>query len=85
MRSTPVLARVLSFAAALSLSACASQSLPNSDAAGSGTADASRTSGGVQPVATTRLDISSGSLTLPPGPGIGVTLDDAKLEKYRLH
>ena len=55
MRSTPVLARVLSFAAALSLSACASQSLPNSDAAGSGTAGAPRTSGGVQPVATTRL------------------------------
>ena len=39
----------------------------------------------VDTVTTTRLDISSGSLALPPGPGIGVTLDDAKLEKYRLH
>ena len=39
----------------------------------------------VDTVTTTRLDISSGSLALPPGPGIGVTLDDAKLEQYRLH
>jgi muconate cycloisomerase len=39
----------------------------------------------VDTVATTRLDISSGSLALPPGPGIGITLDDAKLEEYRLH
>jgi muconate cycloisomerase len=39
----------------------------------------------VDTVTTTRLDISSGSLALPPGPGIGVTLDDAKLEKYSLH
>lgn len=34
-------------------------------------------------VATTRLDISSGSLPLPPGPGLGIDLDDAKLEQYR--
>jgi L-alanine-DL-glutamate epimerase-like enolase superfamily enzyme len=39
----------------------------------------------VDTVATTRLDISSGRLSLPPGPGIGITLDDAKLEQYRLH
>jgi L-alanine-DL-glutamate epimerase-like enolase superfamily enzyme len=36
-------------------------------------------------VATTPLlDISSGSLSLPSGPGLGISLDDAKLEKYRL-
>ena len=35
-------------------------------------------------IVTRKLDISSGSLPLPPGPGLGVTLDDAKLEKYRL-
>jgi len=35
-------------------------------------------------VATTRLDISSGTLSLPEGPGLGITLDDAKLEQYRL-
>jgi muconate cycloisomerase len=35
-------------------------------------------------VVTRKLDLSSGSLPLPPGPGLGVTLDDAKLEKYRL-
>jgi muconate cycloisomerase len=36
-------------------------------------------------VATTRLDISSGSLPLPRGPGLGISLDEAKLEQYRLH
>jgi muconate cycloisomerase len=36
-------------------------------------------------VATTRLDISSGSLPLPRGPGLGISLDEAKLEKYRMH
>jgi muconate cycloisomerase len=36
-------------------------------------------------VATTRLDISSGSLPLPGGPGIGITLDDEKLMQYPLH
>jgi len=34
-------------------------------------------------IVTRKLDISSGSLALPGGPGLGVTLDDAKLEKYR--
>jgi muconate cycloisomerase len=38
----------------------------------------------VDTVATTRLDISSGSLPLPGGPGLGITLDEAKLEQYRL-
>ena len=36
-------------------------------------------------VTTKKLDLSSGSLALPAGPGLGVTLDDAKLEQYRLH
>jgi len=35
-------------------------------------------------VATTRLDISSGSIPLPDGPGLGITLDDNKLEQYRM-
>jgi muconate cycloisomerase len=35
-------------------------------------------------IVTRKLDISSGSLPLPSGPGLGVTLDDAKLEQYRL-
>ena len=35
-------------------------------------------------VATTRLDISSGSMKLPDAPGLGITLDDKKLEQYRL-
>ena len=35
-------------------------------------------------VVTRKLDLSSGSRPLPPGPGLGVALDDAKLEKYRL-
>jgi muconate cycloisomerase len=39
----------------------------------------------VDTVTTTRLDISSGSLPLPDGPGIGVTLDDSKLAQYPLH
>ena len=39
----------------------------------------------VDTVATTRLDISSGTLPLPPGPGVGISLDEAKLEQYRLH
>lgn len=34
-------------------------------------------------VCTTRLDISSGSMQLPAGPGVGVSLDKAKLEAYR--
>ncbi len=36
-------------------------------------------------VATTRLDISSGSIPLPDGPGLGISLDENKLEQYRLH
>jgi L-alanine-DL-glutamate epimerase-like enolase superfamily enzyme len=38
----------------------------------------------VDTVTTTRLDISSGSLPLPAGPGIGVELDEKRLEQYRL-
>ncbi len=34
-------------------------------------------------VTTTRLDISAGSAPLPEGPGLGLTLDDAKLALYR--
>jgi L-alanine-DL-glutamate epimerase-like enolase superfamily enzyme len=30
-----------------------------------------------------KLDLSSGVLALPPGPGLGVTLDEAKLARYR--
>ena len=36
-------------------------------------------------VATTRLDISSASIALPDGPGLGIELDEAKLEKYRFN
>ena len=39
----------------------------------------------VDTVATTRVDISSGSLPLPGGPGLGISLDEKKLEQYRLH
>jgi len=35
-------------------------------------------------IVTRKLDLSSGSLALPAGPGLGVTLDDAKLAKYQL-
>jgi len=35
-------------------------------------------------IVTHKPDISSGSLALPGGPGLGVVLDDAKLERYRL-
>lgn len=31
-----------------------------------------------------KLDLGAGSIALPPGPGLGVTLDQAKLERYRL-
>ena len=37
----------------------------------------------VDTVATTRLDISSGTLQLSDAPGLGLSLDAAKLEKYR--
>ncbi len=39
----------------------------------------------VDTVATTRLDISKGSIALPEGPGIGITLDEKKLKQYPLH
>lgn len=34
-------------------------------------------------IVTHKLDLGAGTLALPPGPGLGVTLDDAKLAKYR--
>jgi len=34
-------------------------------------------------IVTHKLDLSSGSLALSPGPGLGVTLDDAKLAQYK--
>ena len=34
-------------------------------------------------IVTRKLDLSSGSIALPGGPGLGVILDDAKLDKYR--
>ncbi len=34
-------------------------------------------------IVTHKLDLSSGSLALPAGPGLGVTLDAAKLDCYR--
>ncbi len=36
-------------------------------------------------VATTRLDISKGRIPLPGGPGLGIELDERKLEQYRMH
>jgi muconate cycloisomerase len=36
-------------------------------------------------VAAKRLDISAGSIPLPPGPGLGITLDEKKLEEYRMN
>jgi len=38
----------------------------------------------VDTVATTRLDISGGSIPLPSGPGLGIDLDDAKLAQYTM-
>jgi L-alanine-DL-glutamate epimerase-like enolase superfamily enzyme len=38
----------------------------------------------VDTVATTRLDISSGSIPLPTGPGLGITLDESKLQQYQM-
>ncbi|MDH3438299.1 MAG: hypothetical protein OEN48_15080, partial [Betaproteobacteria bacterium] len=35
-------------------------------------------------IVTRKLDLSAGSIALPSGPGLGVTLDDARLERYRL-
>lgn len=36
----------------------------------------------VDTVATTRLDISRGSIELPSGPGLGIVLDEQKLARY---
>lgn len=38
----------------------------------------------VDTVATTRLDISRGSMDLPSGPGLGIDLDEEKLARYSL-
>jgi muconate cycloisomerase len=35
-------------------------------------------------IITRRIDLTRGSLALPGGPGLGVTLDDEKIAKYRL-
>jgi muconate cycloisomerase len=35
-------------------------------------------------IVVAKLDLSSGSLPLPPGPGLGVTLDEDKLARYRM-
>jgi muconate cycloisomerase len=37
----------------------------------------------VDDITTEKLDLGAGSLALPPGPGLGVTLDEAKLARYR--
>lgn len=34
-------------------------------------------------IVTRKLDLSSGSIALPGGPGLGVALDEAKLERYQ--
>lgn len=34
-------------------------------------------------IVTHKLDLTKGSIALPPGPGLGVMLDDAKLAKYK--
>ena len=34
-------------------------------------------------ITTEKLDLGAGVLALPPGPGLGVTLDEAKLARYR--
>ena len=36
----------------------------------------------VDTIAKTRLDISTGSIAVPSGPGLGIELDDEKLAKY---
>jgi muconate cycloisomerase len=37
----------------------------------------------VDDITTEKLDLGAGALALPPGPGLGVVLDEAKLERYR--
>jgi L-alanine-DL-glutamate epimerase-like enolase superfamily enzyme len=34
-------------------------------------------------IVTHKLDLTKGSIALPAGPGLGVTLDDAKLARYK--
>jgi muconate cycloisomerase len=34
-------------------------------------------------IVTEKLDLSSGEIALPGGPGLGVELDEEKLRKYR--
>jgi len=34
-------------------------------------------------IVTHKLDLTSGSIALPAGPGLGVVLDDAKVDRYR--
>lgn len=34
-------------------------------------------------IVTRKLDLSSGSIALPAGPGLGVSLDDAKINRYQ--
>ena len=34
-------------------------------------------------IVTSKLDLTSGAIDLPPGPGLGVTLDEGKLARYR--
>ncbi|HEX6267513.1 MAG TPA: enolase C-terminal domain-like protein [Burkholderiales bacterium] len=38
----------------------------------------------VDDITTEKLDLGTGALALPPGPGLGVALHDAKLARYRL-
>ncbi len=38
----------------------------------------------VDDITTEKLDLGAGVLALPPGPGLGVALDEAKLARYRL-
>jgi len=34
-------------------------------------------------IVTNKLDLMSGSIPLPAGPGLGVVLDDAKISRYQ--
>jgi muconate cycloisomerase len=35
-------------------------------------------------IVTAKLDLSSGELALPSGPGLGVELDEQKVQRYRI-
>jgi L-Ala-D/L-Glu epimerase len=37
----------------------------------------------VDDITTEKLDLGAGAIALPPGPGLGVALDEGKLERYR--